>query len=195
MLYCYKVLSWVLKVFKLSLKSFLHFHIHLSVKAETTNIEVYQLCSTLKSDLCGVSCAERSENLQPVSRTLKALWQVQTSAAVKRKKTTTGETWSQNNHSRSAWMRAFWMSLWQACETAVTLSLCHEQSAHDTYSMTYSRYGRAAYILHPLSWSESQTKLKANRSDFCRGAKYEGEEMMNSHFQVNQSINFIFGKS
>lgn len=83
MLYCYKVLSWVLKVFKLSLKSFLHFHIHLSVKAETTNIEVYQLSSTLKSDLCGVSCAECSENLQPVSRTLKALWQVQTSAAAR----------------------------------------------------------------------------------------------------------------
>lgn len=125
MLYCYKVLSWVLKVFKLSLKSFLHFHIHLSVKAETTNIEVYQLSSTLKSDLCGVSCGERSENLQPGSRTLKALWQVQTSAAARseeKKTTTTGETWSQNNHSRSAWMRAFWMSLWQACETAVTLS-------------------------------------------------------------------------
>lgn len=137
---------------------------HLSVLTEGPNIEVCQLCSTFKSDLCGVSCAERSENLQPVSRTLKALWQVQTSAAtwcVEKKKTTTAETWSQNNHSRSARMRAFWMSLWQACETAVTLSLCHEQSAHDTYSLTYSRYGRAAYITHPRCatiWAKVKVK-------------------------------------
>lgn len=53
----------------------------MSVKTEGTSIEMCQLRSTLKSDLCGVSCAERCENLQPVSRTLKALWQVQTSAA------------------------------------------------------------------------------------------------------------------
>lgn len=44
-----------------------------------------------------------------------------------------------------------WMSLCEACERLVTLSLCHEQSAisyiSDTYSVTYNRRGECPTFL------------------------------------------------
>lgn len=107
----------------------------------------------------------KSENLQSASSTVKPLWQVQTSPEHQRENK--WRPWSENNRTHSAWMWCMWMSLCEACERVVTLSLCHEQSAisyiSDTYSVTYSWRGECPTF---LSLCVQCFDCNVNASDF-----------------------------
>lgn len=116
----------------------------------------------------------KSENLQSASSTVKPLWQVQTSPEHQRENK--WRPWSKNNRTHSAWMWCMWMSLCEACERVVTLSLCHEQSAisyiSDTYSVTYSRRGECPTF---LSLCVQCFDCNVNASDFTEIPIFELE--------------------